>query len=104
MSLFDRIRKALSSGPGTGRLGRVFYVRCNRCGEVLSTRVDLANDLTLDYESGHYFTRKVVVGSGANRCFQRIEIRLTFDNQKQLIDKEISGGTFVERPEANAEG
>ena len=27
-----------------------FYVKCNRCGEIIEGRVDLDNDLSLDYE------------------------------------------------------
>lgn len=100
MSLFKRVREALSgSSPSGGQSS--FYdipVRCRRCGEVLIARINLQNDLSIDYERGGYYVRKLVSGSGANRCFQAIEVRLTFDQDKQLIDREIAGGTFVDEP------
>jgi hypothetical protein len=78
------------------------YVRCARCGETISTRVDLRNDLSLkfgeeagaDTEDITYFCRKVLVGQ--ERCYQRVEVELTFDQRRQLIDRQISGGEFIE--------
>lgn len=72
-------------------------VRCNRCGEIIHTRVNLYNDLSQDFtESGEsiYFCRKVLSGEG--RCFQRIEVELTFDAKRNLKGREIRGGQFVE--------
>lgn len=71
-------------------------VKCNRCGEVIRARVNLYNDLSLEYEEsgkGIYFCRKVLIGEG--RCFQRIEIELTYDLNRKLVSREISGGEFV---------
>ena len=70
-----------------------FTVRCDRCGETIEGKVNLSNDLSLDDEGG-YRVRKVLIGSG--RCFQQIEIHFNFDTAKQLQDKQISGGKFVE--------
>lgn len=70
-----------------------FNVRCDRCGETIEGRVNLSNDLSLDDEGG-YRVRKVLMGSGL--CFQQIEVQLNFDAAKQLQDKQISGGKFVE--------
>ena len=70
-----------------------FHVRCNRCGEVIGGRIHLANDLSMDEEGG-YRVRKVLMGSGY--CFQQIETNFKFDAARQLQEKEISGGTFVE--------
>lgn len=68
-------------------------VKCNRCGEILEGRVDLENDLSLNDEGDGYFARKGLMGS--NLCFQQIEVELTFDTSRQLIKKNISGGTFA---------
>lgn len=80
-------------------------VQCNRCGEKLSTRVDLRNDLSLNYGDDEgdatYFCRKVLVGT--ERCFQRIEVELTFDQKRRLLDRQISGGKFVEPSEDSAQ-
>ena len=74
----------------------VFQVKCRRCGEIIEGRVDLDNDLSLEYEGANnvYFGRKVLLGN--NRCFQQIEVELKFTKERELIDGEVKGGTFVE--------
>ena len=83
-------------GGGTASPGSDFYtftVRCDRCSETIEGRVNLANDLSMDDESG-YRVRKVLMGSG--RCFQQIEVTLRYDAARQLQEKEIYGGKFIE--------
>lgn len=70
-----------------------FNVRCDRCDETIEGKVNLSNDLSLDDEGG-YRVRKVLMGSGL--CFQQIEANFQFDTAKQLQDRQISGGKFVE--------
>jgi hypothetical protein len=97
MSFLRRLRASLSSGAPTS--SRELYpvtVRCRRCGEVLSVAVNLSNDLSQDYERDVLFVRKLISGSGANRCFQQIEVQLTFDANKNLLAREIAGGVFVD--------
>ncbi len=74
-----------------------FAVQCNRCGETIERRINLANDLSADYEDDRlvYHVRKVVIGSG--RCFQQIEVEFTFDSSHNVIERQISGGRFVEK-------
>jgi len=72
----------------------VFQVKCNRCGEILEGRVDLDNDLSLNDEGDGYLVRKTL--PGGNRCFQQIEVKMSFTSTRDLIEKEIQGGTFVE--------
>ena len=69
-----------------------FQIKCNRCGEILEGRVDLDNDLSLNDEGNGYFARKGLMGS--NLCFQQIEVELTFDSSRQMIEKTITGGEF----------
>lgn len=73
-----------------------FNVKCRRCGETISGRVDIDNDLSVEYEKGGdvFYARKVLMGE--NKCFQRIEVNLKFNAERQLIDKDIIGGEFVE--------
>jgi hypothetical protein len=71
-----------------------FNVKCKRCGEIIEGRVDLDNDLSLNDEGNGYIVRKGLIGG--NRCFQQIEVELTFDSSRQLINQQIQGGTFVE--------
>ena len=72
-----------------------FEVKCNRCGEVIEGRVNLSNDLSLDFEGNRniYFGRKVLMGSGT--CFQQIEVELKFDPARKLLDRQVGGGEFV---------
>ena len=74
----------------------VFQVKCKRCGEIIEGRVDLDNDLSIEYEGNNnvYFGRKVLLGNG--RCFQQIEVEMKFTPERQLIEREAKGGTFVE--------
>ena len=72
----------------------VFQVQCKRCGEIVEGRVDMDNDLSLNDEADGYIVRKGLVGG--NRCFQQIEVELKFDTARQLQEKTIIGGTFVE--------
>lgn len=77
-------------------------VRCNRCGEMISTRVDLRNDPSVNYSGDKgktYFCRKVLIGE--KYCFQKIEVLLTFDKNHKLIDREINGGVFVDDPDVS---
>ncbi len=74
-----------------------FAVRCNRCGETVEGHINLANDLSADYDDDRlvYHLRKVLMGSG--RCFQQIEVEFTFDSSHNVIEQQISGGRFVEK-------
>ena len=73
-----------------------FEVKCKRCGESISGRVDLDNDLSVEYEDGGdvFYTRKVLMGE--NKCFQRVEVNLKFNSDRQVIEKDIIGGDFIE--------
>jgi len=73
-----------------------FSVKCNRCGEVIEGRVDLDNDLSLEYEgdSTFYIVRKGLIGT--NRCFQQIEVEMKFASDRTLIEQQAQGGKFVE--------
>jgi hypothetical protein len=72
-------------------------VQCDRCGEVIRTRIDLANDLSAEYGEGEsvttYFCRKVLIGKQS--CYRPIEVMLTFDANRKLIERQITGGKFV---------
>jgi hypothetical protein len=72
----------------------IFQVKCKLCGGIIEGRVDLDNDLSLNDEGDGYLVRKGMIGG--NRCFQQIEVELTFDSSRQLMDKTINGGEFVE--------
>ena len=71
-----------------------FSVKCNRCGEDIEGRVDLNNDLSVEYTQGGdiFLVRKVLIGE--SRCFQRIEVELKFNSARQLLEQHATGGQF----------
>lgn len=73
-------------------------VQCGRCGEVIQTRIDLNNDLSVEYGEGEkdstYFCRKVLIGKKG--CYLPVEVELKFDSRRNLVEKQIKGGKFVD--------
>jgi len=96
MSLLKKLGAFFSAPTGDSR-SLWLYVKCDKCREILKGRVDLHNDLSVQYGGSgggnSYFCRKVFVGS--NRCYRPIEVELTFDKNRRLINEEIKGGEFV---------
>lgn len=75
----------------------IITVQCARCGEIIQTHVDLENDLSAEYGEREsetiYFCRKMLIGK--KNCYAPIEVELTFDNRRQIIERSIKGGNFV---------
>ncbi len=96
MGLWDRVRQALGGRrPEAGDVSAYWvYVRCGKCGETIRTRVDLRNDLSPQEEGEGYFTHKTLIGR--KRCFNPVEVYLYFDANRQLIERVIEGGSFIE--------
>jgi hypothetical protein len=99
MSFFKKIASFLSPPTSSDTNAYWVYVKCNRCGENIRARVNLANDLSTNYEDGekNFFCRKTLIGEG--RCFERVEVELTFDKKRNLISREINGGQFISEDE-----
>ena len=72
-----------------------FSVKCRRCGEIIEGRVDLNNDLSVEYEEGGdvYYARKILMGE--NKCFQRMEVELKFTSSRELLERHITGGEYI---------
>jgi len=99
MGFLDSLKSVFAGGHTQGNAYWI-YVRCRRCGEAIKTRIDLSNDLSLNEEGG-FVVNKTLIG-GSQLCFERIEVSLTFDSNRQLIDREISRGDFITAEEYNA--
>jgi hypothetical protein len=102
MSFFKKIAQIVSP-PADSNVYWV-YAKCNRCGETLRARINLNNDLSIIYgdkqSKDTYFCRKVIMGT--DKCFQRIEVELTFDKNRKLLNREIQGGRFMDEKEYTA--
>jgi hypothetical protein len=102
MGLLDGLKRLFGGGTAApADRGMYYYVRCDRCREAIRVRVDPAWDLAPDFEGGGGFgVTKHVIGQ---KCFRPIEVTITFDEKRQEIDKEISGGKFITAEEYEAE-
>jgi len=103
MNLLEKISRFLSPRRNTAQRYSMIYVKCKRCGEKISGRVDLWNEISPDYEGGtmSYYCRKVLMGSSGN-CFQKIEVVLRYDGDRRLVDQEVIGGEAIEKEEFEA--
>ncbi len=91
------LKKLFSLPPSNYGRFYEFSVKCKRCGEIIEGQVNLNNDPSLEFgEKGkpYYVCRKVLVGD--KLCFQQIEVVFKFNEQRGVLDKQITGGEFVE--------
>ncbi len=97
MNILKSISNFLNPPRSVGSMAWV-SVECSRCGEIIRCRLNLYNDLSIQYGEGDndvtYYCRKVVMGE--EKCFQKVELELTFDKNRKLTEKKITGGKFVE--------
>jgi len=95
MSFFTKLSRLFFPPRPAGRYHR-FQVRCKRCGEILEGRIDLYNDPSLEDEGEKpvYFCRKVLMGSG--HCYQQVETTFKFDEGRKILERQVSGGEFIE--------
>ena len=98
MNFLKQLSSFFATPARGGENATWLIVRCNRCGEVIRARVNLYNDLSVEYDDQGkrtaYHCRKIL--TGGQHCFQPIEVTLTFDTSRKLVDRQITGGTFVE--------
>ncbi len=105
MNFFQRLL-SLFTGGGRSSGGRwmSIYVISRRCNEPLSAQVDLLNALSgSDDSDAAFYTRKVLQGTGANRCFAQVEVELWFDSQRKLLRHHVEGGRWLTEDEYAAE-
>lgn len=81
-------------GSSPGDIGLYYFVRCNKCNEVIKVRINPNNDLSAQDDGGGYFSRKMIVGQ---RCYNRIDAEFTFGGNRRFKNAEISGGTLVDK-------
>ena len=101
MGFLNSLKSLFSGGEQPDEAVYWIYARCHRCGEVIRTRIDLINNLS-PLDEGGYTVHKTLVGS--QRYFERIEVRLIFDEGRRLVEREISRGDFITREEFEAAG
>ncbi len=100
MSFFKKLAGLFAGVVPRDRNAYWVSVQCQRCGEIVRTRINLNNDLSAEFDEGGtttYLCRKTLLGK--ERCFQPIEVTLIFDAGRRLRDRQVTGGKFVD--EAN---
>lgn len=79
-------------------------VKCARCGEIISSRIDKANDLLDEFDASKsssdsdlqpvgYVLHKEVVG---RKCQNLVHFVMHFNAARRLTGHEIHGGEFVD--------
>lgn len=82
-------------------------MRCNRCGEVVCTRVEKAYEMEAEYESTGeagtdeyevprpvgYLLHKDLLGT---QCQNLMHVTMHFDAHRDIIHREVEGGELVE--------
>jgi len=90
-------KKLFTSPPSTSGKFYTFDVKCKRCGEIIHGQVNVNNEPSLEFDDNgkpFYICRKVLIGD--KLCFQRIEVVFKFNEQRGLLERQITGGEFVE--------
>ncbi len=104
MNLLKNMARMFQGAPSD--IGLYYYVKCQRCGEVIQVRINPNNDLTVEYgdasnpKTDTFFAHKMLVGQ---RCYNRMEADFYFDKGRHLSDKKVTGGKFVEQAEFEAD-
>ena len=80
-----------NSRPNDG--GYYVYVKPKMCKEIVKVRINLMNDLSLTDNDDGYWVRKV---ASATRCPFQAELTLYFTKNKQITNKEITNGEYVD--------
>ena len=96
MGFFQRLKQFLTPEQKPPLLD--FDVRCARCGEIIHGQIHLYNDPSPEYQGDevYYTCRKGLVGSGETRCFQEVVVEYTFDAERNVIERRIEGGEFLD--------
>jgi hypothetical protein len=96
VAFLQRLRTLFRGGDAAAGSANalIFYVRCDRCGEVIRLRADRRWDLLQELEDGvgGYSLHKDVLGTQCN-ALMRMLIR--FDPSYKIIHQEIEGGRFA---------
>lgn len=106
MGWWDKLKGALGGGSAASSAdgnALYFYVRCDRCADVVRVRVNTANELQQEFAEADgvagYSLRKTVVDA---RCFRPIQVMMRFDGRRRETAREIQDGRFITAEEFEA--
>ena len=94
-SFLESVKNLFAFKPlaSTGNI-LVLAVKCGHCGETVTLRVNKVTDLQPDWDSGQegYLLTKEVQDA---KCFKIIKLSARFDQMKNLVSAEVSGGELL---------
>jgi hypothetical protein len=105
--MLERLRDLVLGGKCEDSHGTapalVIRVRCARCGEEITTRVEKAHALQEQYDSqvmegdeplvSGYLLQKELLGE---KCQEIVRLTMRFDPSRRLVKHEVTGGQLVE--------
>ncbi len=94
MGFLDNIKSMFAPREDPNALW--LYVKCKRCTTPLAVRVDLRNELSIDYENGGYVLRKEMMDS---KCFTLMHAELRFDAKRKIVAQKLDLGEFITKEE-----
>ena len=111
MGLVDALKSMLGFGGGSGGSvdrGLYWYVRCNRCQDVVRVRINMANDVSEISDqpdedaasvkpanpAARYAVAKGVVDS---KCFRPMRLTILFDGRRRELESTVDGGEVVDQ-------
>ena len=104
MSFLKKLASLFSGGGGGNNRTLPIYVFSHRCREPIMAEIDLVNTLSRDEENDNeFYTRKLLQGSGQNRCFTQVEVQIWFDRSKRVSRYEVDGGRWLTHEEYEEE-
>lgn len=74
-----------------------FHIKCDKCGEEITVRVNRLTDIQNLYvepgeEGAAYTLKKEVLGK---KCSNLMNMEIDFDRSYRIISQNISGGKFI---------
>jgi hypothetical protein len=111
VGLVDALKSIFGLGGGADAgvdRGLYWYVRCNRCRDVVRVRVNMANEvsevsdepdedapgMTPTNPAARYTVTKGVVDS---KCFRPMRLTIYFDGRRRELESHVEGGEVVDQ-------
>jgi hypothetical protein len=111
VGLVDALKSIFGLGGGgagqSADRGQYWYVRCNRCKDVVRVRVNMANEVSEisdepdedgtvrrpDNPAARYSVAKGVVDT---KCFRPMRLTILFDGRRRELESSVEGGEVVD--------
>lgn len=102
MAFFRAFRRLFGGAATEETQALIFFVRCDRCGEIIRVRADRRWDLLQELGEGSsgYSLHKDVLGT---RCNALLHVLVRFDDAYRITHQEVQGGRFVSAAEYDAD-